>query len=45
MSAESIWIDINYSCHMCGAKFNDIYQVRDHWARDHNYYVTIRIKP
>jgi hypothetical protein len=37
---------VQFACHLCSEKgFADVYQLRDHWHRDHNYNVTIRIKP
>jgi hypothetical protein len=35
---------INWRCHLCPEKFNNVFDMRDHWQRDHNYNVTIKIR-
>lgn len=46
MSAPTpeMWTHVNWQCHLCAEKFNDLFQMRDHWQRDHHYNVQIRIK-
>lgn len=38
------WVHIAWQCHLCSEKFNDIFQMRDHWQRDHAYNVRIVIR-
>lgn len=39
-----VWTYVNWACHLCSEKFTNVFDMRDHWQRDHGYNVTIRIK-
>jgi len=41
---ESPMVYVNWACHMCPEKFNNVFEMRDHWQRDHAYNVRIVVR-